>query len=75
LIKRLARFTAKLAKACESLDHVESYPFRTVMEESVLSLFELVVSEAACNQFDLETLSKSRLDSVERKSIFRNCES
>ena len=69
IIKQMARHTARLAKACESLDHVEGYPFRAVMEDSVLNLFKLLLSEAAFQKINISAMSGNRLEEVESKHI------
>jgi hypothetical protein len=69
-LKQFARHCGRLAKACESLDHVESYPFRESMLASVLDMFKLFVAEGTAHQIDLVKAAKERLRSVETKNIF-----
>jgi hypothetical protein len=70
LLRSFARLAGALAKACESLDHMERYPFRDSMRESNLALFKLVVASAFVRTFDLPTLYRARLRVVEERSIF-----
>ncbi len=70
LLRAFARHSGWLAKACESLDHMESFPFRNAMRESNIALFKLVVSAAAERSLDLTTLYAARLRVVEERSIF-----
>jgi hypothetical protein len=69
-LKQFARDCGRLAKACESLDHVESHPFRETMLASILDLFKLTVIESSLIHVDLVERAKKRLRGVEAKSIF-----
>jgi len=70
LLRSFARHTGTLAKACESLDHMEAFPFRSAMRESNLALFKFVVAAATVHSFDLAALYADRLRVVEQRSIF-----
>jgi hypothetical protein len=70
LLKQFARHSGRLAKACESLDHVESYPFREEMRASIVNLFKLVAAAASLRHIDLVEKSKGRLEGIEGKNIF-----
>lgn len=70
IVKQLARQTARLSKACESLDHVESYPYRTVMEDAVVGLFKIILAEQSEQYMDISKLSTDRLSGVENRNIF-----
>ena len=67
---QFARHTGNLAKACESLDHIEPFPFRDKMKEANLSLFSLVLALASELGVDLAHLYKLRMREIEQKSIF-----
>jgi hypothetical protein len=69
-VKAYARATGKLAKACESWDHMEDVPYVAIMRASNIDIFKLVVAEAALRSFDLEGLFRARLRFIERRSIF-----
>lgn len=70
LVPELAVRVGQLAKACESLDHVEDYPFRPSIQTAVKAIFEIVAVEAAVRQIDLAKASKERLAGVEGKHMF-----
>jgi hypothetical protein len=69
-LKELARRSSRLAKACESLDHVESYPFREAMLSSVIDIFKLLFAESSVLGVDLVEKMKSRFQDTEPKNIF-----
>ncbi|TIL83159.1 MAG: hypothetical protein E5Y89_01945 [Mesorhizobium sp.] len=69
-IRAYAITAGQLAKACESWDHLEMAPFNTMMRDSNLALFRLVVSYAAAMKLDLVDLYRKRLRFIERRSIF-----
>jgi hypothetical protein len=70
IVKLLAVQASRLAKACESLDHVDAYPFRSVMEDSIVQIFRLVVAEASHQQVDLLHSSRQRHSDVGSKNLF-----
>ena len=70
LLRIFARHAGALAKACESLDHMERFPFRDAMRDSNLALFKLVVAAAIARSLDLGALYAARLRVVEERSIF-----
>lgn len=60
----------RLAKAAESLDHVEAYPSRQVWNEEFPRLFTLVCNEIHGSGGDLFLEVSQRLEGVRRKHIF-----
>lgn len=70
LLRPFARHAGALAKACESLDHMEAFPFRSAMRDSNLALFKLVVAAGAARSIPLEQRYRERLRVVEERSIF-----
>lgn len=70
LLRPFARHAGALAKACESLDHMERFPFRDAMRESNLALFKLVIAAASARSLDLGALYTARLRVIEERSIF-----
>lgn len=66
----LAIGVGRLAKACESLDHVETFAFRESMQRGILSIFSLVVAECAHRDLDLEAMTIARQDRVRARHIF-----
>lgn len=69
-IKAYAIAASLLSKACESWDHLEMAPFNSMMRESNISLFRIVVGYAAANKLDLVGSYRSRLRFIEKRSIF-----
>ena len=70
LVRNFARHTGRLAKACESWDHLESISFRDEMKRCNLELLKAILAEAAARQLDLAESYKSRMRQVEGRSIF-----
>ena len=70
LVRRIAHHSGRLAKACESLDHLEAFPFRETLRDHVLGLFKVVIAEASFRQIDLTERSSARLKTVESANIF-----
>jgi hypothetical protein len=67
----LTQPVGRLAKACESLDHVEAFPFREEMQSAVAEVFRLVMAQGAFRQMNLTTSALERLDQVESRHLFR----
>lgn len=71
LARTFAQHNGKLAKACESFDHIEGdVPFRKWMLEANCSLFKAIVAEADARGMDLLPLYRGRMREIEAKSIF-----
>lgn len=70
-LREFAIHAGSLAKACESHDHLEAYPFREAMGRSNLALFRLVVAEAGARGLDIVVRYRRRLREVEGRSILR----
>ncbi|MDT1023390.1 MULTISPECIES: hypothetical protein [Pseudomonas aeruginosa group] len=65
--------TGIMCKAAESLDHLEPFPFRQTITESLGKLFKTSLTALYClTDQDLESLFSERLVAVERKNIFFN---
>ncbi|MEQ8507997.1 MAG: hypothetical protein RIB43_03265 [Rhodospirillaceae bacterium] len=62
--------SGNLAKACESLDHVEDFPFRKEMSKSVEAIFFASVIAADQQNLDVPREIRSRLMSVKEKWIY-----
>ena len=63
--------TGKMCKTVESLDHLESYPFRESLLKSIQSIFELAI--AICSHIkinDIESEIGDRLYTVEKKNPY-----
>lgn len=72
LLRTIGRYTGRLAKACESLDHVEDYPFRATMVDSTRDLFEVVLAEASFRGVDLSEEATARLHTIEANYMFHD---
>lgn len=66
----LGKSTGKMAKACESLDHMEGFSSRESLEEGVLEIARLSLAVSARLQINLLPFVSHRWRQVERKSIF-----
>ncbi len=73
LLLTMGRYTGRLAKACESLDHVEDYPFRATMLDSTRAIFEVVLIEASLRGLDLREKAAERTHNIELKNLFHSC--
>ena len=60
----------KMAKAIESLDHLENFPYREELLSSLAVIVETVLISLSFMNVDIIDTVLSRLDFVERKSIF-----
>lgn len=69
-LRSLTIAVGKLAKACESLDHVEAFAFRERMQQAGMEVFRAVVAEAARCAIDLEQASMARQDRVRGRHLF-----
>jgi hypothetical protein len=58
----------RMAKACEALDHLEDYPFRTVMETAVCDLLDVVCELADRQHLGLKDVVTKRWAEVESRS-------
>lgn len=69
-IREFARHNGSLSKACESLDHLEDVPFKSLMCASNADLLKTILAEASAREFDLAMAHASRTREVEKRSIF-----
>lgn len=60
-----------MAAACEKLDHLEKYPFREVLEKSVLAILTAVFNHLASRNVDVEQIIDRRLQSVRTKQFLQ----
>lgn len=67
-VRQFSGLTGEMAKACESLDHLEDFPFRKTLVRANSDMLQLLVSEAASRQMDLAEAYASRIADVERRS-------
>jgi hypothetical protein len=59
-----------MAAACEKLDHLEDFPFRPVIRDSALALFQAAIREATRRGWNIGRLARDRLAAVKQKMIF-----
>lgn len=69
--RRYIASIGKMAKACESIDHLEKYPFREVLQVENASIIREVIIEAEKRGIDLLYKYEARISDVEKKSPFR----
>ncbi|MBB4096819.1 hypothetical protein [Sphingomonas kyeonggiensis] len=62
--------TGALAKACESLDHIEDLPFKALMKQANTALAAVVLHGASVHGIDIVPAYKTRLRDVEKRSPF-----
>lgn len=66
----LAVNAGRMAAACEKMDHLEDYPFRTEIAAALVQLATAAVAYAKGRGWNLEALVHDRLQPVKEKSIF-----
>lgn len=66
---QLSKVTGTMAKACESLDHLESFDYRGTLERGVVAIASLCAAVADRAGVDLPTLVRSRWERIERKFL------
>ncbi|MBP54640.1 hypothetical protein [Marinobacter sp.] len=70
LLLQTASLSGKIAKACESLDHLEAYDYRENFLDGVIGLIKVYLAAAHTLDIDIETALAERLLTVKKKSIF-----
>lgn len=70
LVKTYPVVVGELAKACESIDHLEPYQYREKIAECVIQIFSLMLVAASHNNIELVAEVSNRLTGVKKKSIF-----
>jgi hypothetical protein len=61
---------AKMARACEKLDHLEAYPFREAISSALSNICATSMAAAEVFGFDLVKSVRDRLHEVERRYLF-----
>ena len=69
LIRQVTVAAGRMAAACEKVDHLEPYPFRETIEQSVASLATSAIVVAVLRSWGLAGLVRNRLSFVKEKSI------
>lgn len=62
--------SGKIAKACETLDHVEAYPYREEIRKRTVELCSISLIAATKRDLNLKQAARARLGDVEAKLIF-----
>lgn len=70
LVKTFPVAAGEFAKACESIDHLESHPYRESITDSVVKICLLMIVAALHLKIDLFLEVPLRLNDVRKKSIF-----
>ncbi|GJL87163.1 MAG: hypothetical protein DHS20C03_08720 [Minwuia thermotolerans] len=70
LVRQFARHNGRLAKVCESWDHLEPIPFADTMKSCNALICKAVLAEAGARKFDLVAAYETRIREVEARSIF-----
>jgi len=60
----------RMASACERLDHLEDFPYRTTIRDAAVELIALALSVAEDRGWSIPELVEDRLRPVKAKSIF-----
>jgi hypothetical protein len=71
IVREMTRYSGRLAKACESVDHMESFPFREAMGDNLVALLKVILAEAAGRRIDLVGTSMTRHAGVEKRNILK----
>lgn len=69
-LRLFIQYNGDLAKACESLDHLEEMSFQKHMSQANLGLFKAVVMETTNRDIDIVKQYYNRIDQIESRSIF-----
>jgi hypothetical protein len=70
VVKEFIRYSGRLAKLCESLDHLEALPFRNELISANSSLLKVVLAEASARNLELAGRYRTRIREVEERSMF-----
>ena len=67
--RKLADVAGRMAKACESLDHMEAVPYRDVLSEAVIDLCRATIATSATLSLDLVMAVGQRWEAIESQRI------
>jgi len=70
LVKKTAIAVGKMAKGCESVDHLEAFPFREAITDGLVDVLKVLLATTAVRGIDVSTSVRARLSGVKSKSIF-----
>ena len=63
-----ASLAGEMAKACDSLDHLEDFPFRATLTGCNAAIFNALLVEASIRQIDIHAAYAARIAEVEAAS-------
>lgn len=69
LFRQVAIGAGHMASACERLDHLEDFPFRTTIRDATAELVALALAAADDRGWDMPDMVEQRLRPVKQKSI------
>ncbi|MBI1894773.1 MAG: hypothetical protein HYS14_11740 [Candidatus Rokubacteria bacterium] len=67
--RELADVAGRMAKACESLDHMEAVPYRQMLSTAVIQLCRATLVAASLLMIDLESVVRARWQAIESESV------
>lgn len=70
LLVHVTKASGRMAKACESVDHIEAAPLREEMTTAVIDLFRAAVEFSTLRNLDLATSIPERLENVRETKLF-----
>jgi hypothetical protein len=70
LLATHAIHAAKMARACEKIDHLETFPFRDELQAAVVGLCRVALIGASANHIDLLFAVQERRSEIRRRSSF-----
>ncbi len=69
-LKAMAISSGRMAKGCESIDHLEAYPFNERIRENVVEICKTALIAASLQNLDLACMVHTRLAGVKERLIF-----
>lgn len=67
--RKLADVAGRMAKACESLDHMEGIPYRDILAEAIIDLCRVTIVAASIASLDLAAAVGQRWEYIELHRI------
>src|SRR5215216_5400827 len=67
--RKITDVAGRMANACESLDHMEPFPYRDVLSEAIIDLCRVTVIAAAVRSIDLTASVGERWEVIEAQRI------
>lgn len=70
LLQSMTIAAGRMAKGCESIDHLEPFPFNEHIKESVVEILKTTLIATSLRGLDLASAVRARLDEVKKRFIF-----